>query len=86
MIFNLINFDIDHMEHFHNDNELVAKLGVGRKEREYSFKGSIFTNPSWPGHLFGAQYSLVPKDFDVARHESLLLACFDRHNPQAMFV
>jgi hypothetical protein len=49
-------------EHFANKEDFVAQLGVLRDGRNY--RGTIFKNTSWTGHLFGAQYSLDPGDYE----------------------
>ncbi|KAL4860671.1 hypothetical protein BDV12DRAFT_181235 [Aspergillus spectabilis] len=75
-------FPIPHMEHFYNMKDFVAKLGVGRDGRGDLYDGTIFRNLTWPGHLFCAQYSFDPRDYD--REDSKLLACFDGRNPQPL--
>ncbi|KAL9572086.1 hypothetical protein ACKAV7_003803 [Fusarium commune] len=73
-------------EHFANETDFVAKLGVLRAYRPpnsdpdigYSDE-SVFVNKEWRGHLFGSQYSLNPNDYRNHQHsESWLLACGPR--------
>ncbi|KAL5335315.1 hypothetical protein BJX70DRAFT_401730 [Aspergillus crustosus] len=75
-------FPIPLMEHFHNEKDFVAKLGIGSDARGDMYDGTIFRNPSWPGHLFCAQYSLDPGDYDTP--DSKLLACFDGTNARPL--
>jgi hypothetical protein len=78
-------FQLGHAEHFYK-KDLVAKIGVGRKGASDAYKGTIFTNSSWKGHLFNAQYIFNPKHYGVDRDASKLLACTDGSNPQALAV
>ncbi|KAK4039112.1 hypothetical protein C8A01DRAFT_16875 [Parachaetomium inaequale] len=68
-------------EHFANNTDFVAKLGVLSDEtggdNGYS---NVFVNESWKGHLFGAQYSLDDGDYNGG-HESWLLNCRNAHQP-----
>lgn len=68
-------------EHFANETDFVAKLGVlrdganpnaGASNNGYS-EDNVFVNRTWKGHMFGAQYSLNPGDYD--RRGSWLLNC-----------
>jgi hypothetical protein len=77
------DFDLGHAEHFYNEKDFVAKIGVGRKGASDAYKGNIFTNS---GHLFNAQYSFNPKHYGADRDASKLLACTDGSNPQALAV
>lgn len=54
-----------HTEHFANEGDFVAKLGVLRQNGGYGQATFISKNP---GHLFGAQYSLERGDY--GRHEN----------------
>lgn len=67
-----------HTEHFANEKDFVAQLGVIGKHTANEVRGYdrrfVFVNKSWTGHLFGTQYSLDPRDY---RHSgsSWLLGC-----------
>ncbi|KAL3486946.1 hypothetical protein BJX62DRAFT_241525 [Aspergillus germanicus] len=80
------DFDLGHAEHYHNEKDFVANIGVGRKGASDAYKGTIFTNSTWKGHLFNAQHSLNAKHYGVDRDGSKLLACTDGSNPQALAV
>lgn len=71
-------------EHFANTKDFVAKLGVLSRNPpvDPQFYGNVFSNDNsaWVGHLFGAQYSLDPVHYSLARGQtSWLLAC-DAHS------
>ncbi|GLA32886.1 hypothetical protein AnigIFM63326_001531 [Aspergillus niger] len=69
------NFDV-YAEHFANVKDFVANLGVLRNGARENYRGTIFKNKNWTGHLFGAQYSLDPQDYEGDHPEgSRLLAC-----------
>ena len=60
-------------EHYANNEDFVAKLGV-IAPRQQNYKGSrVFVNPYRKGHLFGIQYSLE-KDMYGDGDSSNLLA------------
>jgi hypothetical protein len=66
-------------EHFANQTDFVAKLGVLRAPMPpntgYLAK-SVFVNEKWRGHLFGSQYSLNPGDYkNYQNSKSWLLSC-----------
>lgn len=69
-------------EHFANERDFVAKLGVlggsGDKERY----GMIFKNPNQAGHLFGAQYSLEERAYAEKNLDSWLLGCRNKSMAQ----
>jgi hypothetical protein len=53
-------------EHFANEGDFVAKLGVLRPRHAadvYDGYSNVYVNPTWKGHLFGAQYSLDAGDY-----------------------
>lgn len=68
-------------EHFANQDDFVAKLGVLSTHRPVGdpLYGDVFLNekPEWSGHLFGAQYSLDAGDYNDGKR-SWLLACGDK--------
>ncbi|KAL4885951.1 hypothetical protein BJY04DRAFT_214144 [Aspergillus karnatakaensis] len=80
------DFELGHTEHFYNEKDFIAKLGVGRKGARDAYTGTIFTNSSWTGHLFNAQYSFDPKHYDIDIGASKLLSCSDGSNPQPLAV
>ncbi|KAM5527053.1 hypothetical protein FOXYSP1_20565 [Fusarium oxysporum f. sp. phaseoli] len=71
-------------EHFANERDFVAQLGVLRMDQEDALrdlgyiheKSSLFINrgQDWIGHLFGTQYSLRSEEY-VDGNRSKLLAC-----------
>ena len=73
---------VNHTEHFANERDFVAKLGVvrGYQSLDTGFmdhQGSLtFINrgQEWIGHLFGTQYSLRPQHYGNGNN-SRLLAC-----------
>jgi hypothetical protein len=65
-------------EHFANERDFVAELGVLNPNRPTnSGYSNIFVNgnPGWIGHLFGAQYSLDPGHYQPNGQGSRLLTC-----------
>ncbi|KAL5373563.1 hypothetical protein DPSP01_012627 [Paraphaeosphaeria sporulosa] len=65
-------------EHFANDQDFVAKLGVLSSSRPAdSGYSNVFINdrPTWIGHLFGTQYSLDPTHYQPNGQISRLLTC-----------
>ncbi|KAH8204138.1 hypothetical protein TruAng_001690 [Truncatella angustata] len=75
---------VNYTEHFANERDFVARLGVVRTPTEAALRqtgymhqdSSVFINASvdWIGHLFGTQYSLRTQEY-VDGHSSKLLAC-----------
>jgi hypothetical protein len=80
---------VNHTEHFANEGDFVAKLGVLRAyqaegtgymdvvdlntSNSYTF---VNRNPDWIGHLFGSQYSLNGDNYTNDHNvQSKLLAC-----------
>ncbi|KAH7157970.1 hypothetical protein B0J13DRAFT_650756 [Dactylonectria estremocensis] len=68
-----VHKDCDHTEHFANEKDFVAQLGVLRHSNDY--QGRIFINKTWTGHLFGSQYSLKAEDYGINKEDSKLFAC-----------
>jgi hypothetical protein len=68
------DWDLPNTEHFANKEDFVAQLGV-LGDGQTNYRGPIFKNTSWTGHLFGAQYSLDPKDYVESPESSKLLTC-----------
>lgn len=71
-------------EHYANETDFVAKLGVLRLQSKNNTDGvqngysdrTVFVNKTWKGHMFGAQYSLDKDDYVNAEGErSWLLNC-----------
>lgn len=65
-------------EHFANEKDFVAKLGVLNPNRgANSGYSNIFINnrPTWIGHLFGTQYSLNKDHYQPNSQTSRLLEC-----------
>jgi hypothetical protein len=65
-------------EHFANEQDFVAKLGVLNPNRPAdSGYSNVFINDqsTWIGHLFGTQYSLDPAHYQSNGQVSRLLAC-----------
>ncbi|EWY80788.1 hypothetical protein FOYG_16710 [Fusarium oxysporum NRRL 32931] len=75
---------VNHTEHFANERDFVAALGVLRNNQEEALRqagyihnrSSLFINggEDWVGHLFGTQYSLRKEDYKDGEY-SKLLAC-----------
>ncbi|GME37837.1 hypothetical protein BKCO1_37000155 [Neofusicoccum parvum] len=74
-----------HTEHFANEKDFVAKLGVmyDDKQKERGFT-NVFVNKEkeWTGHLFGTQYSLKPQHYTdgfqvKGSNRSWLLNCLE---------
>lgn len=64
-------------EHFANNKDFVASLGVlGNSVKEDDY-GIIFKNTTQSGHLFGAQYSLDEQAYENGT-KSWLLGCKDK--------
>lgn len=80
---------VRHTEHFANEKDFVAKLGVLNEHTQLGYgTDPVFVNkqPNWTGHLFGTQYSLDPNHYrqrdgsataDPIGHMSWLLQCKD---------
>ncbi|KAH8702783.1 hypothetical protein GQ44DRAFT_732727 [Phaeosphaeriaceae sp. PMI808] len=76
---------VRHTEHFANEKDFVAKLGVLNDHTRPGYgTDPVFVNkqPDWTGHLFGTQYSLDPSHYrdrdgpataNQTRHRSWLL-------------
>ncbi|EXA32443.1 hypothetical protein FOVG_16364 [Fusarium oxysporum f. sp. pisi HDV247] len=75
---------VNYTEHFANERDFVAALGVLRTNQEEALRragykhnrSSVFINrgEDWVGHLFGTQYSLRMEDYEYGEC-SKLLAC-----------
>jgi hypothetical protein len=77
---------VKHTEHFANERDFVARLGVLKSTEEGDLRNLgyldenensflfINRNSDWIGHLFGAQYSLRAQEY-VDGNASRLLAC-----------
>lgn len=68
-------------EHFANEKDFVAKLGVLGESGDKERYGMIFKNPKQAGHLFGAQYSLEERVYTGNAADSWLLGC--KNKPMA---
>jgi hypothetical protein len=81
----LLSSHVLRTEHFANEGDFVAKLGVlsKNKPRNSGYANDcVFINrqPGWVGHLFGTQYSLHPAHYTDGNGQntggkSWLLAC-----------
>jgi len=68
-------------EHYANEKDFVAKLGVLRESGDKERCRIIFKNPKQAGHLFGAQYSLDEQAYPENGADSWLLGC--KNKPMA---
>lgn len=76
---------VNYTEHFANERDFVAKLGVLRTTQQDDLRNSgymherssVFVNrgKDWVGHLFGTQYSLRMEDYESDGEPSKLLVC-----------
>jgi hypothetical protein len=69
-------------EHFANEKDFVAKLGVLAESVDRERYGMIFKNPTQAGHLFGAQYSLDKQAYPENSADSWLLDCKNKSMAQ----
>lgn len=69
-------------EHFANEKDFVAKLGVLGESGDKERYGMIFKNPNQAGHLFGAQYSLEERAYTEKNLDSWLLGCRNKSMAQ----
>ncbi|CAG8805242.1 12712_t:CDS:1 [Racocetra persica] len=51
------------IEHYVNEDDFIAKMGVLREVCNPRFHGKIFINKNARGHLFNRYYSLNPEDY-----------------------
>ncbi|CAG8704727.1 8374_t:CDS:2, partial [Racocetra fulgida] len=51
------------IEHYANEDDFIAKMGVLREICNPRFHGKVFINKNARGHLFNRYYSLNPDDY-----------------------
>ncbi|CAG8609894.1 45812_t:CDS:1, partial [Gigaspora margarita] len=55
------------IEHYANEEDLIAKMGVLSEVNNPRFHGKIFINKNARGHLFNRYYSLNPDDYVICK-------------------
>ncbi|CAG8640283.1 7370_t:CDS:1 [Dentiscutata erythropus] len=72
------------IEHYANEDDLIAKMGVLQESENPRFHGKIFINKNARGHLFNRYYSLDPKDYEFYKRpdECLFSECEKGENAQ----
>ncbi|KAF0441718.1 hypothetical protein F8M41_003764 [Gigaspora margarita] len=72
------------IEHYANEEDLIAKMGVLHEVENPRFHGKIFVNKNARGHLFNRYYSLDPENYMyVKRPDACLISdCEKGENAQ----